>query len=297
MQSNKISRQIIIINLLLENPDGLSKQEIINYIERTNDVFSYLDLTFKRDLYDIKKEFKIEIKYDRKNKIYQLINFSIDDSRIEFLINSFKIFSSLINSSGLPNYILPENRKANGIKHFTTISEAISKNKFIVFDYFKFDTNKTETKKVKPFAIKESRNRWYLIGSYEDKTEIRAFGLDRITNLYEIDQKFKNKPSIIEINNYYKDSFAMFTDKKVEFVKLSFDLRDGNYIKSFPIHSSQKCELNHDKNRYIITLNIRITLDFIMELLSRSWSLEIIEPIHLREKIASIFQEAYERNK
>lgn len=296
MKSSKLFRQILIINLLVENPEGQSKNEIINTIEKIESNFTYLDLTFKRDIKDIRIDFGIELIYNRKDNCYLINNYTINESKIELLLNSFKIFSSLATSSGLPQYIIPENRKANGLSNFTEISEVISKNKFIQFDYFKFDLNAFETKKVKPFALKESKNRWYLIGSYEDKTEFRAFGLDRITNLYEIDQKFKNKPSIIEINNYYKDSFAMFTDEKVEFVKLSFDLRDGNYIKSFPIHSSQKQELNQEKNGYIITLNIRITLDFIMELLSRSWSLEVLEPLHLKEKVASIFQEALKRN-
>ncbi|KUM20591.1 hypothetical protein AS885_06970 [Flavobacterium psychrophilum] len=301
MIQNKISRQLLIINLLLENPEGLSKSQIVIFVEKkfnlSNENFNYLDLAFKRDLKDIRNDFGIEVLFSRKSNIYTLSSFSIDDTRLELLLNSFKIFSSLLNSSGLPEYIIPEKRKASGLVHFSIITEAINQNKFLEFDYFKYDTNEINHKKIKPLALKESKNRWYLIGSYENQSDIRAFGLDRITDLYEVDQKIKSKISISEINNYYNDSFAMFTDEKVEFVKLSFDLRDGNYIKSFPIHHSQNCQLNSENNKYFITLNVRITLDFIMELLSRSWSLEVIEPLHLKEKIASIFQEALERNK
>ncbi len=136
-----------------------------------------------------------------------------------------------------------------------------------------------------------------MIGYYENNNEIRAFGLDRINNLKVLEQGFKTKLKIETINNYYKDSFAMFTDGEVENVTLSFDLRDGNYINSHPIHFSQKCEINQEKTRYFIYLKIKITLDFMMELMSRAWSLKVIEPLHLRDKMVTFFEEALDRNK
>jgi hypothetical protein len=301
MLQNKISRQLYIVNLLKENPDGVIKSQIITFVERkfsflSND-FVYLDLAFKRDLKDIRMDFGIDILFDRKNNIYLLNSFAIDDSRLELLMNSFKIFSSLLVNAGFPEYIIPEKRKSSGLEHFSTITEAISQKQFIAFDYFKYDTNAIEVKKIKPFAVKESKNRWYVIGYYEDKTDFRAFGLDRISNIYLLDQTYKSKPSITDINDYYANSFAMFTNENVELVKLSFDLRDGYYIKSYPIHSSQKWELNSDETLCYVTLNIQITLDFIMELLSRSWSVEVIEPLHLREKLNVIFNDAKNRNK
>nr|WP_239416251.1 WYL domain-containing protein [Bacteroides sp. An322] len=36
--------------------------------------------------------------------------------------------------------------------------------------------------------------------------------------------------------------------------------------------------------------------DFVMELLSRSRSLEVISPLHLRERVRSIYEEALKRN-
>lgn len=129
MIQNKISRQLLIINLLLENPEGLSKSQIVIFVEKkfnlSNENFNYLDLAFKRDLKDIRNDFGIEVLFSRKSNIYTLSSFSIDDTRLELLLNSFKIFSSLLNSSGLPEYIIPEKRKASGLVHF--------------FDYYRSD--------------------------------------------------------------------------------------------------------------------------------------------------------------
>ena len=186
MLSNKISRQLIIINLLSENSEGLTKSEIIGNIEHkfklSNEPTNYLELTFKRDLQSIRNDFKIDVNYNKKDKTYQLGVLSIDDSRIELLLNSFKIFTVILNHSGLPEYIIPEKRKSNGLKNIATITEAIGVKKYILFDYFKYDSNVFESKKIKPLALKESKNRWYVIGYYENNNEIRAFGLDRINN-------------------------------------------------------------------------------------------------------------------
>lgn len=301
MLSNKISRLLIIVNLLTENPNGLSKNEIKKAVENKfnfqNEAFDYKDLAFKRDLKDIRIDLGLELIYNRKDDCYTLNSLIVDDSKVELLLNSFKIFTTLLQHSGMPEFIIPEKRKSDGLQHFSTISEAIGGKKYIEFQYFKYDTNETETKKIKPFALKESKNRWYVIGSYDNTENIRSFGLDRISNLIISTKSYKTKLSLELINDYFKDSFAMFTNEKTEIVKLKFDLRDGNYIKSYPIHRSQIIELSADKTAYNVTLNIQITLDFIMELMSRAWSLQVIEPLHLKQKLAAIFKEAANRNK
>lgn len=42
--------------------------------------------------------------------------------------------------------------------------------------------------------------------------------------------------------------------------------------------------------------NVMFSNDFVMELLSRSRSLEVISPLHLRERVRSIYEEALKRN-
>lgn len=301
MRKDKKSRQLRIISLLRYSKFGMSKEEIVEKIEQelhySDDYFTYVAITFKRDLSDIRNDFNIDIIYNRKGNVYQIDSLKVEDSRLDLMLNSYKIYNAFLGFNTLPEHIIPEQRKSNGLDNFGIISDAISEKIYLEFDYFKYDSNQKEHKKIKPFALKESKNRWYLIGSYENKNDFRAFGLDRISNLYKLDQKFNKFPDIDTINNYYNDSFAMFTEGEVEKVILSFDLRDGNYINSYPIHHSQKCEINQEKKRYIVHLKIKITLDFIMELMSRAWSLEVIEPIYLREKMTTIFEEAYKRNK
>jgi len=131
-----------------------------------------------------------------------------------------------------------------------------------------------------------------LLGLDREKNP-KAYGLDRINEL-EVQDKTFRKNIQIDWNEMYKYSFAMFTDQPVENVVLSFDQLDGNYIEAMPIHTSQT--ITRQEERVIVKLKIRITLDFIMELMSRSWSVEVIAPLRLRQELHDIYKGAMKRN-
>lgn len=304
MANTKISRQLHFIHLLLENQNGISKEIIVSEIIRKFKIldieYAYLDLTFKRDLKELRNEFNLEIHYNSKDKLYKIDEEFIenDEDKLRLLTDSFHILNSLDSYSGFPNFVIPENRKSSGKEWFSDIKNAISLQNIIRFDYFKYDSQSFDQKKIKPFALKESKNRWYVIGSYENQKQIRSFGLDRISNLLIQTETYKSKNaiSVKEIKKHYKNSFAMFVNSEIEDIVLKFDLRDGNYIKSYPIHASQIWKISEDGTKAIVDLKLKITEDFVMELLSRSWSVEVIKPLSLRKKMKEIFIEALSRN-
>jgi predicted DNA-binding transcriptional regulator YafY len=67
-------------------------------------------------------------------------------------------------------------------------------------------------------------------------------------------------------------------------------------LKSLPLHHSQEV-LKDEENEFIIKLRLRITPDFIMEILSRGSSLKVIQPDSLRERVCTICCSAMERNR
>lgn len=97
---------------------------------------------------------------------------------------------------------------------------------------------------------------------------IMTFGLDRITNL-EITQRSFVYPNEFKPDEYFRDCFGIITDDTipVEEIVLSFDAVQARYIKSFPLHHSQK-EIEPINDEYTMRLKLRPSIDFIMELLS-----------------------------
>ena len=94
-------------------------------------------------------------------------------------------------------------------------------------------------------------------------------------------------------NDQFKNCFGIF-HRMIPVPKeiiLSFDPFNGNYIKSYPLHKSQKILIDDDKELRI-RLYLHETYDFIMELLSYGDNLQIIQPQSLidviKEKIKNM---------
>lgn len=290
--------RIFYLLQLLRNENRRGKNPSIEFIIRkleerfVEEKTGFSERTIKRDIAIIRNVFHIEVRYESGG--YFIDEESVENSIITDTVEAFEIFSSVNLQTGMPDFVLAENRKPTGNEHFHFLVKAILANSEISFIYRKYFPEEESQIFIAPYALKESRNRWYLIGVKRGENELKAFGLDRISFPATEERKFKPKFSIEEVKAHFTDSFAMFTDAEVEKVILKFDKRDGNYIKSFPIHPSQT--VTEDENSVTVTLQIRITLDFMMELMSRAWSLEVIEPLSLREKLAGIFKNAAGRN-
>jgi predicted DNA-binding transcriptional regulator YafY len=303
-KTSSLLRQFLLIRKIQKEnkskkfPDlGELRNHVIKELSnRDIDEFGSSELTFKRDIKQITSYFGIPIAYNRKEKGYYIEDYQHNNDIIETVLESFEILTSLGNDGGMPDYVIPEKRKSIGTEHFSYLLSCIKNSEIISFDYFKFDTERTTKPVIKPYALKESQRRWYLLGTIENEDSIRAYGLDRISNLYSIEKKFLKVLTIEKIIEKYKDCFAMFSSKeKPEKIILSYDKRDGNYIKSFPIHHSQKIE-KEEENRLTFSFFVKIEPDFLMELLSRTWSVEVIEPLSLRKHLKSIFEDAQSRN-
>ena len=146
-----------------------------------------------------------------------------------------------------------------------------------------------------PHYLKESNQRWYLLAY--DGAVMKTFGVDRIRNLDVLEDKMFERNTDINVADLFRDCYGLWNDPAmpVEDIELRYDALDGQFVKSAPIHHSQRI-LADTPDELRISLRLRITNDFVMELLSRSRSLEVIKPQHLRERIRHVYEEALKRN-
>ena len=102
----------------------------------------------------------------------------------------------------------------------------------------------------------------------------------------------------MDIPALFRESFGIWNNPEdpVEDIVLKYDALDARFIKTLPIHSSQRT-ISETADEITISLRLRITNDFVMELLSRSRSVEVISPLSLRKRLNEIYAEALKRNK
>ena len=116
--------------------------------------------------------------------------------------------------------------------------------------------------------------------------KIKRFNLDKLSQVEGKKKKFQY-PVDFDPRVMFKNCFGIITPQKgeqVEEVILSFHLQQGRYVKSYPLHESQR-ELECGDDEYKISLNIYITDDFIMEILSYGEDAEVIMPVSLKNAV------------
>lgn len=295
-----LQRSVLIISKIKNNP-YTGFQELAQHIKKELAFRGIYDSgtsrrTIQRDIEAIRTDFGIAIEYCRSNKGYYIADSDIR-SDIDRFLDSFDILSSLNTESGIPEFVLAEQHRPLGTQHLYSLIYAIRNNLQISFLYLKFGDETPSERILEPYAIKECRGRWYAIGRVAGKEDIRTFGLDRIVSLTVTDNHF-SKDKIIDIAERFKYSYGIYSSEEypIEDIILSFDAGDGSYLKSLPLHHSQKI-MKDTKDEFIIRLRLKITPDFVMEIISRSWSLKVIAPLSLQEQVCEIHRSALERNK
>ncbi|MDR1895541.1 MAG: WYL domain-containing protein [Prevotellaceae bacterium] len=298
-QTQVLLRDILIINKIKNTP-------YIGLVELTDSVEHALSLrgidnlgmsrrTLLRDIQSIRTDFSIDIQYSHLHNGYFIEETDIRYD-VEQFLDSFEVFSALNMEDTVPDFVFAEKHRPRGTQHLFPLIYAIKNSQEVRFSYSKFQGNDFSERHLEPYALKEARGRWYAIGRSVGQKDMKSYGLDRITDLEITDSRFK-KDTSVKLQEKFRDSFGIYSSDEypVEDVVLSFDAEDGHYLKSLPLHSSQEI-IKDDDNEFIIRLHLKITHDFVMEILSRSWSLKVIEPASLREQVREIYSAALKRN-
>jgi predicted DNA-binding transcriptional regulator YafY len=275
-------------------------EEISDYLQRESEFqgyeFTVSKRTFQRDLDDIRSLYEIDIQYNFSRKVYHIA----EDNREEEnnrMLEAFDLFNTLNKSEGFSDYIHFEKRKPQGTEHFYGLLHAI-KNRFALqLTHHKFWEDKPTLRTVKPLGLKEFKGRWYLLAMDEKDSKIKTFGLDRILDFTITKQRFE-KISAKEISSLFDNSFGIINpdNTKPEKIVLSFSSEEGKYIKTYPLHSSQKI-ISENEGETRIELYLHITYDFVMELLSYGSELEVIKPDSLRKEMCKTYSEALKQYK
>jgi predicted DNA-binding transcriptional regulator YafY len=284
--TESLTRYNLIIKKVRRNPATL--KEIEDYLKFESEIQGYNFITskrtFQRDLNAIRSIFNIDILFNFSRKVYYIDT----DQQPEVnkrVLEAFDTFNALNISERLSDFIHFEKRQSKGTEHLYGILNAIRKQFQISFTYQKYWEDKTDTRMVEPYVLKEFKNRWYVLANDLEDETVKTFALDRITG-FEIAKRKFQVPNNFNISEYFKNCFGIMgpNENQPEDIILSLDPVQGKYIKSLPLHESQEILIDtEDELRIKVTLYI--THDFYMELLSMGENVKIIQPKTLIKKI------------
>ena len=285
-QRETVGRYSLIINRLRKKPSTF--QEISDYLKMESEIQSYRfeisKRTFQRDIQDIYSLYNIEIKYDSSLKAYKIVLNDEPETGMRIL-EAFDTFNALNISERLSDYVHFEKRRPAGTENLFGLLHAIRNRVQIKFEYHKFWEDQISQRTVEPYALKEFKNRWYILAKDTNDSKIKSFALDRLSNLEITKRKFTFHANF-NMEENYRYCFGIISpdeDAPHEII-LSFDPFQGKYIKSMPLHETQKVLIDNE-NELQIGLKLYLTHDFIMELLSFGSSMKVLQPQYLAEEI------------
>ena len=285
-------RYLYVIDRLRSRPCSFNElQEHVMRKLENDDIdttFEYAIRTFERDKKDITALFGIVIQYNRKDKTYAIDEEEIEDQSVTRMIDAFSIHHALQEGNKLSPSVFLEKRKSLGTEHIHGIIHAIQNLYLLQFTHQKHWEDFSSQREVKPIAIKESQQRWYLVALDKKNNVVKTFGLDRISNLKITDTKFK--PVAYNVEKEFQHAFGVETYEAAKKVILEFSKQQGNYIKTFPLHKSQRI-VKETEDAVSIEIFIHTTNDIKMELLKYGSNVKVIAPISLQNDIKNRISE------
>jgi predicted DNA-binding transcriptional regulator YafY len=281
------------------------------------------DSTIEKDLYALRMEHDAPIKFSKSKGgyYYSNPNYSIDeiplnDKDVEAIKMAANILDQFKNAaifkqfnyaigkildrvnvvstdegSNVDKYVQFETMPSTkGSEYLEPILDAIKGKKKIQFLYQSFSDTESKLRRVHPYLLKEYRHRWYLICKNELKEKVQTFGLDRISELSTLEEKF-TIDNQFDPNLFFSHSIGITANNgNPEKIVFQTDELLSKYLLSQPLHESQEY-LGGKKNKHQFSLFLLPSYELKMILLGHGSALKVLEPQSLCNEIKLTLKE------
>ena len=213
-----------------------------------------------------------------------------DDGLQRWLLNTMSASNTLLDNKSLSDRILLESIPS-GQTFLEDVMKAMKQGKVLEITYKSYWREHESTFRVAPYCVKLFRQRWYLVGNSVNEGKIRIYSLDRFLEAKLTDEPFEY-PKDFSPEVYFEGCFGIIREEScpLETVKLKVSPNQANYLRSLPLHHTQK-ELVQTADYSIFSVEVRPSFDFCQELLWNGDALEVLEPLWLRKEMAAIIKQ------
>ena len=247
--------------------------------------------TFLRDKEAILTLYKKQIFCNDSDHRYFLAD--TDDTHQSLRILEAYDLAHLMNAAEpARSHVLFEKRRPRGTNLFQPLLEAIRQRLMVRCRYESYYEECITARLLCPYALKEFKGRWYLLAKDNKDGVVKTFGLDRIHDLMATHRAFA-WPTGFNPEAHFADCFGITGPDMTEpaDIVLSFEPLQGRYVKSFPLHESQRI-LHDGEDEVRIGLRLHVTHDLVMELLSYGGNVRVLSPESLAGRMGEEYRVA-----
>ena len=270
---------------LLSYSKGLSKSEIdsrwANSVFNDDGKGTIPRRTFIRMKDNILSLFDIQIVYDRKEKKYHIENdISGCNKNTQFLLSAFAVNQMVSENRDLADRILLEDTPAGSNIFLPEITTAMRENRRLSITYQNYEMQTAREFEIEPYALRYFGRRWYVLAHTDFHNSLRLYALDRMKDVKISDNLFK-LPEDFSADDYFSRYFGVIvTDAKAENIQLKTTDTRAKYLRSLPLHHSQK-EIASN----LFELHLVPTDDFINAVRAMGAEVEVVSPDWVRKRL------------
>jgi predicted DNA-binding transcriptional regulator YafY len=185
-----------------------------------------------------------------------------------------------------------QNPYLRGLEYISTLYNAIINKRSLSVEYKSFKAEESNRSQFTPHYLKQFNNRWFVFGSQAEFDSMTTLALDRIEKIDDSEKNYSE--SEIEYEEHFEDVIGVTIPigQNLETIQLKIDATLFPYIKSKPLHGSQKIkEVNED----FATIELQLFPNYELEslLLSFGEKLTIITPKSLKDKVMGRLNKAF----
>jgi len=184
-----------------------------------------------------------------------------------------------------------ENQYLKGLEHLNPLIANIKNKTQLTITYQNFKSQEPFIWDVSPYFLKRYNQRWFLFGQVKGFKSLTNLALDRIEKIEASTSKFDLNTEY-NWEEYFDDMIGVSKSPgdQLEKIWLKFSSERAPYIKTKPLHGSQK-PIQEDESGLIVQIEVVQNNELESLILSYGGSCEILKPQSLRERIIKRIRE------
>lgn len=276
--------------------------------ERLNEEgYNCQDRTIERDLKVLRDQYGLTIRHDyvshamqwrneyvlEKDDLYKGIRETLYLAWLGYYMHGIRKHGK----SKLRALLFDAENVDGGRRYIAEVLDAIERCCEVVVRHKSFYSDAMAEKTIRPYALKQFRNRWYIFGELNGRENLVPLALDRVESLRATATVFTRRKGITpeSIQEYFdlRIGVSQYEDESLDDVVLLFSEWQANYVRTLPFHESQKMVTTPEGVKVSLFLYPNYELE--MEILKYGAEVEALGPKWLRERIQGYLQAALKR--
>ncbi len=194
----------------------------------------------------------------------------------------------------LPIIEFDDNPDYEGLSWMPKLAQAIGTQTCLAIDYAPYNREPYQIL-LHPYRLREYNSRWYLCGLAEPHSSPAVQSVLALDRILKVDTTYKvaYKESPFD-PEYFEDviGITVDADAPIEKVRLRFEPNRADYVRTKPLHRTQKGPYPAANGWSEFSIEVRINRELVQTLLAFGGDVEVLEPADLREQITAKLRQA-----